>query len=361
MARKLRNQAVPKRAGAAPSNLYRRGKVWWFRTSINGIEYRGSLQTRAYAEARARLVRKLDELRAPPPGPGDRLWEEAVAAYATEHLDGKTPSVAPRTANRYRGSWKAVEQWLAGKRLREIDTSLLGVLVSARKSSGVSNATINRDLTAISVVLSAAQAKGWLDRNPARDFPRRFATKERRPPLTLPTREQVEAVATAAGEVLGNLFRFLFATGLRISEAGGLTWDQVLDDGRTLRLTRTKGGRVRTLALSEDAQMVLARAAERRRPGVPFVFWHEPGERFRQLSARFLRARQAAEATARSRGETLPRFSAHALRHAFAVNWLQAGGGIYALSRHLGHTSVKTTEIYLRYLTESQQERALRG
>lgn len=335
--------------------------MWWFRASIDGVEYRGSLQTRAYAEARARLVRKLDELRAPPPGPGDRLWEEAVAAYATEHLDGKTPSVVPRTANRYRVSWKAVEPWLAGKRLREIDTGLLGGLVAARKSAGVSNATINRDLTAISVVLSAAQAKGWLDRNPARDYPRRVATKERRPPLTLPARAQMEAVAAAAGEVLGDLFRFLFATGLRISEAGGLTWDQVLDDGRTLRLTRTKGGRVRTLALGEEAQEILRRAAERRRAGVPFVFWHEPGDRFRQLSARFLRARKVAEQAARSRGERLPHFSAHALRHAFAVAWLQGGGGIYALSRHLGHSSVKTTEIYLRFLTQEQQEQALRG
>jgi integrase len=32
------------------------------------------------------------------------------------------------------------------------------------------------------------------------------------------------------------------------------------------------------------------------------------------------------------------------------VRWLLAGGDIYGLSKHLGHTSVKTTEIYLAYL-----------
>ena len=41
--------------------------------------------------------------------------------------------------------------------------------------------------------------------------------------------------------------------------------------------------------------------------------------------------------------------------------WLKAGGSIYDLSRHLGHTSVKTTEIYLGHLTGDEQHRARGG
>jgi len=37
------------------------------------------------------------------------------------------------------------------------------------------------------------------------------------------------------------------------------------------------------------------------------------------------------------------------------IRWLKAGSDIYALSRHLGHTSVRTTEIYLGYLTEEER------
>jgi integrase/recombinase XerD len=44
----------------------------------------------------------------------------------------------------------------------------------------------------------------------------------------------------------------------------------------------------------------------------------------------------------------------HDLRHRFAIAWLKAGGDIYRLSRHLGHASVKTTEIYLRWLTDEE-------
>jgi integrase/recombinase XerD len=46
------------------------------------------------------------------------------------------------------------------------------------------------------------------------------------------------------------------------------------------------------------------------------------------------------------------------LRHLFAVEALRAGMGIYALSKHLGHTSVKTTEIYLSFLTGDEAESA---
>lgn len=48
----------------------------------------------------------------------------------------------------------------------------------------------------------------------------------------------------------------------------------------------------------------------------------------------------------------------HDLRHLFAVEALRGGMGIYRLSKHLGHTSVKTTEIYLDFLTPEEAARA---
>jgi integrase/recombinase XerD len=49
------------------------------------------------------------------------------------------------------------------------------------------------------------------------------------------------------------------------------------------------------------------------------------------------------------------RFRVHDLRHGFAIRALRSGMDIYSLSRHLGHTSVKTTEVYLGYLTGDEQ------
>jgi integrase/recombinase XerD len=37
----------------------------------------------------------------------------------------------------------------------------------------------------------------------------------------------------------------------------------------------------------------------------------------------------------------------HMIRHSFAVNWLNNGGDLYKLSKMLGHSNIKNTEIYL--------------
>jgi integrase/recombinase XerD len=42
------------------------------------------------------------------------------------------------------------------------------------------------------------------------------------------------------------------------------------------------------------------------------------------------------------------RLSPHGFRHFFSVTYMKRGGEIYRLSRLLGHTSVRTTEIYLQ-------------
>lgn len=44
------------------------------------------------------------------------------------------------------------------------------------------------------------------------------------------------------------------------------------------------------------------------------------------------------------------RCSFHTLRHSFAVNYLRKGGNLYYLQRILGHSSITTTERYLRSL-----------
>ena len=71
-------------------------------------------------------------------------------------------------------------------------------------------------------------------------------------------------------------------------------------------------------------------------------------------------AMRKVEAQEREAGRPFRPFRAHDLRHGFAIRALQRGMGIYGLSRHLGHTSVKTTEIHLRHLTTERAEAALR-
>lgn len=44
------------------------------------------------------------------------------------------------------------------------------------------------------------------------------------------------------------------------------------------------------------------------------------------------------------------------LRHTHAIWWLEAGGNVMDLKENLGHSSIKITERYLKYMA---QERAM--
>ncbi len=68
-------------------------------------------------------------------------------------------------------------------------------------------------------------------------------------------------------------------------------------------------------------------------------------------------------ADARAKREKRPfkPFRFHDLRHWYAVDYLRRGGNIYDLAAILGHSSVKTTEIYLAHLGTGEQRRAKHG
>ena len=84
------------------------------------------------------------------------------------------------------------------------------------------------------------------------------------------------------------------------------------------------------------------------------IFCQESGEPFAEAASDFTHFRRKAGAA----DPTLRPFRFHDLRHLFAVESLRGEMGIYALSKHLGHTSVKTTEIYLAFLTPEEADAA---
>jgi site-specific recombinase XerD len=81
-----------------------------------------------------------------------------------------------------------------------------------------------------------------------------------------------------------------------------------------------------------------------------------------------MNAFEKAERELRARGVILRRVDGEGyqvsvgndLRHRFAIRWLRNGGDIYHLSLHLGHMSIKTTEVYLGHL-RAREQAAARG
>ena len=141
-----------------------------------------------------------------------------------------------------------------------------------------------------------------------------------------------------------------FAAGLRVSELVGLRLDELeLDGPYPSILVRGKGRRQRRLPLWKEAtRAVRAWLAVRGSAPCPEVFLNARGESLTDSGFRYLVAKHVRRATPNCPSLSKKRISPHVLRHTCAMNSLQATRDIRKVAMWLGHSSLKSTEVYLR-------------
>lgn len=169
------------------------------------------------------------------------------------------------------------------------------------------------------------------------------------------TPEQIKALLAACGQEYNQELRVrdraivsvLIDTGIRASELTGLTLDNTFLDPLDAHLkVFGKGGKWREVALGHRSLVELRRYITRYR--------HASKEEGRVFLNRYdapltvWGLDQLIERLGKWAGVEGVRCSPHTFRHTFAVNYLQATGDVYRLSRIMGHNSVKVTEIYVR-------------
>jgi integrase/recombinase XerD len=223
-------------------------------------------------------------------------------------------------------------------------------IVRGRRQAGVTVATVRRDLTALSSVLDYAEDQDWREDNPA--LARLRKLKERRDPIVLPDPAHIERVIARAPGRLPALIRGAWLTGCRQNELVAALRTG-LDHARRQLTVRGKGNRNRVVELDFGDAYELFRSLPVRL-GCKWLFWHHEGEPYRNLSSRFAVLVEGAQKEAqRERADFRP-FRFHDLRHRHAVDWLKSGRSIYDLQQRLGHRSIKTTELYLEFLTPEE-------
>jgi integrase/recombinase XerD len=346
----------PRRRKAPPNTFWHANGTLWGRKQINGQLRRWTLRTSDVEVAKQRVEEDIARLTAAAFYSDNRVrYEDIVAAWAERHI---THEVGPLTARRYAVSLRQLEPMLLGKFLDEVDKAAITQIVEVRRAAGVSTATIRRDLTALASVLAYAD----VDSNPALE--RLHRLKERRDPIVLPDEAHIRRIIARAPGRIPALVETAWRTGCRLEEL--VTAERTrLDHARRQLTVRGKGNKVRVVDLDFGGAYELLRSLPVRL-GCRWLFWHGAGEPYRNLSSRFahlVRGELAlAIKQAKAAGHDEPDFRAfrfHDLRHRHAVDWLRAGRSIYDLQQRLGHASIKTTEIYLRFLT-AEEARAVK-
>ena len=178
------------------------------------------------------------------------------------------------------------------------------------------------------------------------------------------TAEEQKALINAAnkryytGQRNRAILALMLASGLRVGEVTRLKWnDMSLNTGK-LHIKQGKRNKDRILWVGEEIVDQLRAWADRQEADTDawtgFMFTTRPGG---QVSPRYI---QAMVARLRQRCGLRKHITPHTLRHTFATDLLRQTNNLRLVQKALGHSSIKTTEIYT-HIADEELEAALKG
>jgi integrase/recombinase XerD len=272
--------------------------------------------------------------------------------------------VAPNTVAAYHNDLRQFEEYLSSddsngslEHRREpgsmvgLDSGVVAGFVLHLRDKGYAQATVARKVAAVKSFFGYAAEAGLVAINPtlALDSPR-----VRRAVPQAVSESDVRALLegtpdTSSPDDLRNraMLTLLYHTGMRVSELVALDVGDADLNGRSV-LCRGRGGRVRTIPVSEPAVLSVQTYLKEGRPflarGVgddaDALFLNHRGTRLTRQGFWLIMKDRARHA-----GITAP-ITPHTLRHSFALHRLGTGTTLRDLKELLGHVNISTTQIY---------------
>lgn len=221
-----------------------------------------------------------------------------------------------------------------------------------RRRREVEPATVNRDLTRLNTLLTAAVEQKFLTEVPFKFKSMKFREPEGR--IRYLSESEEEALMLVAEPELRMMIQFALLTGFRLNEQLKLTWQAVHRTRIHLSGTSTKSHRRRVIPITAKIQAILdeqtekklawERMPENKKKGKTqkWVFPNRTGSNHWN-SQNFYRAMWN---PARDRAGLID-FKWHDLRHTFCSRLVQRGANIVAVKELAGHRSI---EITMRYV-----------
>ncbi len=231
------------------------------------------------------------------------------------------------------------------KLLEELKVFLMTAPQGGKKSGPVSQNTASTYFA----IVKAGLKQAFIDEFLTTDISERVkgipSKESRREALTI---EEVNLLAATPCEddVLKRASLFSILTGMRHSDIMRLKWSQLVkvNDSWRVDFTQKKTSGVEYTPISEQAY---ALCGERREPeNLVFEGLTPPSWINRPL-------KKWVEAAGIKKHITF-----HCFRHSFATLQLANGTDIYTVSKMLGHTNVKTTQIYTKVVDEKKEKAA---
>ncbi len=242
---------------------------------------------------------------------------------------------SPNTAKSYAHAFQQFVTYAAPRLPLELDQAAIeAYLVSLIRERGISESYQNLIINAIKFYYERVEGR-----------PRTYYTLPRPrhydPLPKVLDKAEVQAMLSRTANLKHRcLLMLLYGGGLRLGEAIGLALDDVNFSRGSIHIRRGKGKKDREVPLPARLATLLR---EYLKQYAPLTFLFEGQTIGEPYSARSLQqvVKQAAAAAQIRRPVT-----AHMLRHSYATHLLEAGTDIRYIQEVLGHSSLKTTQVY---------------
>lgn len=238
-----------------------------------------------------------------------------------------------------------------GIRMKDITTRLLRDFleylhgdINTHNGGKLCDETIYTYFTVFSILLNKAKRTGIIRRNPFHDLGAAEKPQRRTKKREYLTLEEVKKMAAADCDKWEVKFAFLFCcfTGLRYVDVSRLKWKNIVKTGAgelQIEIVQQK--------TKEPVYIPLSKNAERWLPDKGYNGAENYVFQFRDRSMIYEYLDKWAKRAGIEKHVTF-----HMSRHTCATMLLRYGADLYTVSKILGHTSIKTTQIYAKVVDE---------
>lgn len=277
----------------------------------------------------------------------DAIDQYLDAAWAEQGLSKNTLAA-------YGSDLRIFAGWLKGKSLLEANGEQLSRFLAFRYQQGIGSRSTARILSTLRGFYGYHLRENRIVADPTaliespyigRPLPQSLSEKDVERLLEAPE------VSNARGLRDKTMLEILYATGLRVSELVGLTFEQISFRQGVVRITG-KGGKERLVPVGEVAMSWLETYMNQARPDLlvarqcDYLFVTNRAEGMTRQAFWHIIKRHAKKAG------IAKELSPHTLRHAFATHLLNHGADLRVVQLLLGHADLSTTQIYTHIARE---------
>lgn len=157
------------------------------------------------------------------------------------------------------------------------------------------------------------------------------------------------------------ILTLLYETGARVSEVTEIKIGDIRQDKSATIVLHGKGSKDRLIPLSEKTcKLIKSYLTRTQKDGVMFkdklLFSNRVGEKLTRAGVAYILKKYVDLARIENPALIPEKFSPHCMRHSKAMHLLQAGVAIIYIRDFLGHSSIKTTEIYAKSDEKTKRE-----